>query len=348
MGGAWRRPAAPSAAALVVACAAEPAGPDLDVFRGEAFGTSWQVSVVSGGLTPERRVELTGTIGATLERVDALMSHYRDDSELSRFNRSEGLDPFPVSAETLEVLLLAREVGALSGGALDVTVAPLVNAWGFGPGPRPGDVPGEERIAALLELVGSDRIAVDASASTLARTRPGVMLDLSAVAKGYAVDLVSEALAAEGLENALVEVGGEVRAAGRNASGAPWRIGVELPESGLPALHGIVPLSGRALATSGEYRNYRIVDGVRSSHTVDPRTGHPIRHALASVSVIADTCARADALATALNVLGPEEGWQLATAHDLAALFLVAGGEGEFEDRRTAAFRRLAPAGRLE
>jgi thiamine biosynthesis lipoprotein len=175
-----------------------------------------------------------------------------------------------------------------------------------------------------------------------------VRLDLSAVAKGYAVDLVSEALLAEGLENVLVEVGGEVRASGHNARHEAWRIGIELPLPGLPALQGVVPLSGEALATSGEYRNFRLVDGVRASHTIDPRTGRPIRHRLASVSVISPTCVRADALATALNVLGPERGWELALEHGLAALFLVAGDEGGFEERRTPEFERLAPSGRLE
>lgn len=324
------------------ACAGQPPGPDLDVFRGESMGTRWQVSLVSPGLSPERRVELSGVIQAALDRVDSLMSHYRADSELSRFNGSAGLAPFPVSSDTLEVLRVALDVGTLSGGALDVTVAPLVNAWGFGPAAPPEHPPSEDRIAELLEAVGLDRIRVDPAASTLERTRPGVELDLSAVAKGYAVDLVAERLAAEGLQNLLVEVGGEVRTMGRNASGEPWQVGIELPQSGLPALHGIVPLSGLAMATSGEYRNFRIVDGIRASHTIDPRSGRPIRHRLASVSVVATTCARADALATALNVLGPEAGWELALAEQLAALFLVAEPEGGFEERRTPAFERLA------
>jgi thiamine biosynthesis lipoprotein len=306
------------------------------------MGTRWEVSVVSPGLTPERRVELAGVIESALDRVDSLMSHYREDSELSRFNRSTGLAPFPVSGDTLEVLRVALEVGTLSGGALDVTVAPLVDAWGFGPGPPPEHPPSEARIAELLEVVGLDRIRLDPAAATVARTRPGVALDVSAVAKGHAVDLIALALAREGHENALVDVGGEVRAAGRNAKGEPWRIGIELPQSGLPALHSVVPLSGAALATSGEYRNFRIVDGVRASHTIDPRSGRPIRHRLASVSVVSATCARADALATALNVLGPEAGWELAVAEDLAALFLVARPEGGFEERRTPAFERLA------
>jgi thiamine biosynthesis lipoprotein len=182
----------------------------------------------------------------------------------------------------------------------------------------------------------------------VARTRPGVRIDLSAVAKGYAVDLVAETLAAEGLTDVMVEVGGEVRALGHNERGQAWRIGIELPSSDLPGLHTIVPLSGRALATSGEYRNFRIVAGARASHTIDPRTGRPITHRLASVSVVADTCARADALATALNVLGPEAGWELAISRELKALFLVADGDGGFEERRTPAFDELAPAGRIE
>lgn len=346
-----RRPVLAAAAgglALALgACVEEPSGPDLDVFRGESMGTRWQVSAVSPGLAPERRVELAGRIEAALDRVDSLMSTYREDSELSRFNRTPGLTPFNVSRETLEVLEVGQRVGALSGGALDFTVAPLVDAWGFGPSGPPESTPSPERIAELLGAVGPDRIRIDPAARTLRRTRPGVALDLSGVAKGYAVDLVAEALAGEGLENVLVEVGGEVRASGRNASGEAWRIGIELPQSGLPALHGVVPLSDMALATSGEYRNFRIVEGVRASHTIDPRTGRPIGHPLASVSVISPTCARADALATALNVLGPVEGWELALKEDIAALFLVAEPEGGFEERRTPSFQRLASS-RLE
>jgi len=328
--------------------AAPPSGRALAVFRGEAMGTRWQASVVADGLDPERQQAAQQAVQAALDRVDALMSTYRADSEVSRFNAARGLEAFPVSPETLEVLEVARDVGALSGGALDVTVGPLVSAWGFGPPPAPEHPPSDALIGELLRAVGPDRIRVDPDASTLARTRPGVGIDLSAVAKGYAVDRATGALEQLGFADLLVEVGGELRAAGHNARGEPWRVGIELPQSGPPALEAVVPLDGMALATSGEYRNYRVVDGIRASHTIDPRTGRPIRHSLASVSVIAPSCARADALATALNVLGFEAGWELALREDLAALFLVARPEGGFDERRSPAFERLAPRGRLQ
>jgi thiamine biosynthesis lipoprotein len=232
----------------------------------------------------------------------------------------------------------AREIAALTGGALDITVGPLVEAWGFGPTPT-GPPPSEAQLAALRERVGWDRIELDEGASTLTKTVDGLRADLSAVAKGYAVDRVAEALLGLGETRLMVEVGGEVRTAGRNARSEPWRIGIERPVAGPGrGMQRLVPLSDLSIATSGGYRNYRDVDGQRLIHILDPRLGRPVSHALASVSVVAPSCTRADGLATALLVLGPEEGLALAEREGIAALLLVADGSGGFQEVATSTF----------
>jgi thiamine biosynthesis lipoprotein len=310
------------------------------------MGTTWAVKVATDSLDGERRVALDRAIGDQLERVDSLMSHYRQDSEVSRFNAAGPGEPVEVSPETLEVVALAQEIAVMSGGAFDVTIAPLVDAWGFGPGPSPAAVPTDEAIAALLDRIGHDELVVDPARSTLAKRRESVSLDLSAIAKGYAVDRVARALEAQGVERYLVEIGGELRARGQNRRGEPWRVAIEKPRGGDEGSTRVIGLESGSVATSGEYRNFRIVEGRRVSHTIDPRTGRPVAHRLAAVSVVDTDCARADALATALNVLGPEDGWRLAVDHHLAALFQVASPSGDaFEDLATPAFEARFPSG---
>ena len=309
--------------------------------EGAVMGTSWSVKVVP----PDEGLDAAALRSAcqeALDAVDAAMSTYKADSELSRFNRHAATTPFEVSAGTVAVFSVSESVSRLTGGAFDVTVRPLVDAWGFGPD---GDTaaPSAATIAALKSQVGWERIQTDADGRTVAKTAPEVTADLSAVAKGWAVDRVAEVLQSRGRERFLVEVGGEVRARGSNGRGEVWRVGIERPSDGTRAVHTIVPLADAAMATSGDYRNYREVDGRRVSHTIDPRTGHPIAHRLASVSVVDSTCARADALATALNVLGPTEGPALAARVGVAALFLVRteSDTNGFEARTTPAFEAL-------
>jgi thiamine biosynthesis lipoprotein len=272
------------------------------------------------------------------------MSTYRDDSELSRFNRFAANEPFPVAPETLEVFRIAREVSDLSGGAFDVTVGPLVAAWGFGATDRVPAPPSAAEITALRARVGFDRIEIDPGAGTLTKTRADVESDLSAIAKGYAVDQVAAALRELGHGNFLVEVGGEVRAGGRRLDGALWRVAIEKPDSALRGIYEVVSLRDVALATSGDYRNYYEVGGRRISHTIDPRTARPIDHTLASVSVLHADAVHADALATALNVLGPEAGYALAEREGLAAYFLVRRDDEGFVSLETPAFARARRA----
>jgi thiamine biosynthesis lipoprotein len=304
------------------------------------MGTTYTVKVVAGTLSEQEQAELADAVNGALERVNGLMSTYLASSELSRFNQSRSGEPFALSPETSEVFALSRRIGALSGGAFDITVGPLVNAWGFGPPGKPARPPSDEELARLDKLVGWDKIELDEQASTVRKRVPEVYCDLSAVAKGYAVDQVSEALTSLGHGEHMVEVGGEVRTHGRNAEGQPWRIGVESPAAGGRGVERVLPIEDLAVATSGDYRNFYEDGGRRISHTIDPRTSRPIAHRLASVTVVADRCAEADAWATALMVLGEEEGARLASERDLAALLLVHDGSG-FSSKPSPRFERM-------
>lgn len=308
------------------------------------MGTRYTVEVVVQSLSSQRFVELRNIVEAVLEDVNAKMSNYVEDSEVSRLNRWAADEPFEVSPDTLEVLQHASEISATTGGAFDITVAPLVSAWGFGPPGRPPQPPTQKQIEELRELTGWEKLQVDRATSSVTKAHPELTLDLSAIAKGFGVDSVADALDAEGVENYMVEVGGEVRTRGLNLQGESWRIGIERPVPNDEALDLIVPLGDLAMATSGDYHNYYEVDGQRISHTIDPRTGFPLTHNVASVSVIGPLCVRADAYATGLLVLGPD-GFDLAERLGLAAYFLQADKEGIFVGRMTTAFKEILESG---
>ncbi|MYH28148.1 MAG: FAD:protein FMN transferase [Acidobacteria bacterium] len=314
----------------------------VTVVAGDAAvaGSRAGASRAAGGLDA---VDLRAAIQRRLDEIEGRMSHYRDDSELSRFNRARTIAPWPLSRETLGVVAEALAVSRVSGGAFDVTVGPLVDAWGFGPDGRAPAAPEEAALAVLRARVGVDLLEVDLAAGTLRKRREDVVVDLSAIAKGYAVDAVATLLGELGFSDYLVEIGGELRAAGTNEAGTPWRVAIERPVSGAPAAQRILPLTDAALATSGDYRNFYDLDGARVSHTVDPRTGRPVTHALRSVSVVAARCSLADARSTALNVLGPEEGYALAVEQGWAALFVTEDGAGGLMERETPAFVAAIP-----
>ncbi len=311
------------------------------------MGTRYVVKVVTVEREAGWQERLAESITARLAEVNQKMSTWLTDSEISRFNDKASVEPFLFSAETFDVLQAAQEVSTASDGAFDITVGPLVDAWGFG---AAGEMPTPPSIEVLAELethVGFDKLQLDVVSKSAAKQDPDLRLDLSAIAKGYAVDQVAEALAAQGFEDYMVEVGGEVRTAGQNPDGDSWRIGIEQPEANpVRQVATVVPLSGVALATSGNYRNFWVAaDGRRISHTLDPRTGAPVAHAAASVSVAHPSCMMADAWATALMVLGPDQGYDVAVTQDLAVLFLIHGEDGgELEQRLTPAFEALLQA----
>ena len=266
-----------------------------------------------------------------LEEINDQMSTYREDSELSRFNRHDSTEWFPVSSETEYTVALALSIAADSDGAFDPTVGPLVRLWGFGPGPRTSDVPSDEVVAEALSRVGYDMVETRDDPPALRKLDPGVELDLSAIAKGFGVDRVAESLREGGVADFMVEIGGEVRVSGERPDGSGWRIGVEAPASDERRAGWALSLTDSSLATSGDYRNYFEVDGQRYSHTIDPRTGRPVTHRLASVTIVADDCATADAWATTLMVLGPEAGLRWAEEREIAAWLLTHEGEGVSE-----------------
>ncbi|MDN3555920.1 FAD:protein FMN transferase [Halomonas maura] len=296
--------------------------------EGDIFATFYQVTIAEP-ITAERRDALEAGILAELEAVDASMSTYRDDAELVAFNQAPVGEWQTLSAPLIEVLSLAHRVGEASGGAFDVTVGGLVNLWSFGPEARPREVPQDTLIAERLAEVGMDTLEVDAD-QRRARRLKDVFVDLSGVAKGHATDRVADYLAAQGIDNYLVNIGGELEVAGhRDGEAEPWRIGVEIPRDGRPQAKHVLPLEAASVATSGDYRHYFEADGRRYSHTIDPRTGRPIQHRLASVTVV-DACnARADAWATAMSVLGEDEGLAVAREHGLAVLVLVRNAAGD-------------------
>lgn len=325
------------ALALLGGCGGPDRGAILEL-QGRTMGTSYSVQVASPppDLDPE---SLRQSIAAELARVNAQMSTYAPDSNLSRFNRSDSTDWIAVPSELAEVVTEAQRVSRLSDGAFDVTVGRLVNLWGFGPERHPGRVPAPETIARGLARTGYHKLSVRSAPPALRKSQPGLSVDLSAIAKGYAVDCLARLLDQRGLGNYLVEVGGELRASGQHPE-RPWRVAIERPESHERAVFRVLALHDIGMATSGDYRNFFEQDGVFYSHTINPRSGRPVDHRLASVTVLDASCMRADALATALLVLGPTRGLALAEEQGIAA-FLIERLEAGDRARASTAFERL-------
>ena len=317
--------------------------PNQLVFSGLVMGTTYQVKIVPNDLVVSN--SLADQIDERLQSLDGTLTTYQKTSELMTFNQSTINKSLVVSEDLFEVMSIAKQIYEHTNGAFDPTVGPLVNLWGFGPNYTDQVIPPPESIAQHLSAVGLNHLLLDKQAGTVTR-QSDIRLDLSAVAKGYAVDEVAELLASHGIESYLVEVGGELRLKGLKANGKRWRIAIEKPYSGQSggqsvgqesAVQEVLALENVAVATSGDYRNYFEQEGKRYSHTIDPRTGYPIDHNLASVTVVAQTASRADALATAMMVLGPEGALKLAEQNDLAVYLLIKRADG-FESKTTTLF----------
>lgn len=305
---------------------------------GTTMGTGYSVKI-AGLLHGAAAGALGREIEALLDRIDARMSTYDERSELSRLNRSASTDWIRISAETRAVVDEAARISELTGGAFDVTVGPVVNLWGFGPDAGAQTVPSPALLRAALARVGYRQVRTRGHPPAIRKARADVYIDLSGIAKGYAVDEIARHLERAGITDYLVDVGGELRARGRNPQGSPWRVAVERPDPAGRSVYRILALDGTSVATSGDYRNYFEHQGRRYSHTIDPRTGAPVRHALASVTVVHPSAMRADGLATALMVLGPEAGYRLAEREELAAMFIVREN-GAFAEKHTRELER--------
>ena len=328
----WRCRSA-ALALLLTACAAPaPQKPPLRVLEGVRMGTTWRV-VLAPPDAHTGDAALRARLDAELERLDHLLSTWRDDSDLSRLNAALAAGDGTrhcVDPELAQVLSAALARAAASEGAFDPTVAPLARLWSRTDDGQPRRAPpSPSAVARAQAQVGWREIRIWPDAPCFAASTPR-SFDVSAIAPGHVVDQLAARLRDAGVVSALVELGGEFRAVGRRPDGQPWRVAIETPPSAAPqaALDWVVALDGRALGTSGDYRAGFTHAGRHYPHTLDPRTGEPVRHALAAVTVIADRAIDADALAATLMVLGPDDGWSWAQVQGLAAVFTVRSAAG--------------------
>jgi thiamine biosynthesis lipoprotein len=330
-------------AALLLASAA---GCDLRrevSFTGPTMGTHYTVKLIAEPFSAVGKLQRA--VRRRLEEVNRSMSTYLPESEISRFNAMQQAGaPFPVSPHFMRVMKTAARVHLLSGGAWDGTVMPLVDLWGFGRSPQEGKVPSPSAIVEGLAQVGFEHIRIDGK-GFLSKERTPLSLDLASIAKGYGADEVARVIRERGYRDFLVEIGGEVVAAGLRLDGRPWRVGINLPRPGAAAdaVYRVVPLKDRAMATSGDYRNFFERNGRRYSHIIDPRSGYPVDNRVVSVSVLAPDCTLADGLATAVMVMGPEKGLQmLQETEEVQGLIVVQEADGTLRDLATDGFRFLA------
>jgi len=321
---------------LLAGCSPETGSPQPVAISGETMGTWFHIKYFPGAGGSIEPAEIERGVNERLASVDQRMSTYREDSELNQFNAAQVNSWFSVSEDTAKVVSLAQQISRQTDGAFDITLAPLVDLWGFGPTRREAEPPAAEAIEAQLARVGYGALQVRLSPPAL-RKQSQITLDLSAIAKGYGVDLIAQYLDELGIRRYLVEVGGEMMARGKKPGDELWRVAVEAPVTGERRVQRVIQLVDMAVATSGDYRNYFEKDGVRYSHTIDPRSGYPISHRLASVTVLAERAARADALATALNVMGPERALRYANQQGIPVLLIVKEDAG-FVERASDSF----------
>lgn len=310
---------------------------------GATMGTQYHVSWIAANEGSDTQSQgIQRDIDELLEKINKSMSTYDNTSELSIINQVFKSDWQNISVDLYRVLMMAMQVNTKSSGAFDVTVGPLVNLWGFGPVQSDYEAPDDQLIQNVLKQIGADAIQLrQRDESFQLKLKGSRYIDLSAIAKGYAVDAVGRYLDKQGIENYLIEIGGEIIAQGTKSEGRPWRIAIETPSDEYRSAELIIPLNNLGLATSGDYRNFFQQNGRRYSHTLDGRTGYPVQHGLASVSVLHPSVAMADAWATALTVLGTKDGLALANEYDLAALFIQRTETG-FKQYSTRQFKQLS------
>ncbi len=305
---------------LFSACSTETKQP-LATLRGATMGTQWHIRLHP---TPENRLaQLKETLEQQLIAINNTFSTYQSDSMISRFNRFKSKEAFAVSAEFVTVVNAAQSVSKASQGAFDITIAPLINLWGFGKAFKVA-IPTDQQIETAKKTVGFQHLIVQTSPPALYKTIPSLHIDLSAIAKGYAVDQLAATLEQHDIQNYMVEIGGEIKLKGSNAYGKNWQIAIQKPDATQPAhVQQLISLAQTAIATSGDYHNYFEANGKRYSHTLNPISGKPITHNVTSVTVLHHSAMMADAYATALSVLGAEKGMALAEHLHLAVTMLI-------------------------
>lgn len=294
--------------------------------QGNTMGTYWNITIADNKVTIQKEI-LEQEIKDILHEVNQQFSTYIPDSEISRFNALTSTEPYTVSGEVVEVVQAAQSISELTGGAFDITVAPLVNLWGFGPELKIHK-PELSAIEKTLKDVGYQYLKATDNPTSLIKEHSRLKVDLSAIAKGYGVDRLAQLLGRHGMKNYLIDIGGELKVKGFNPKGDLWRIAVEKPVSGKRQVQQLIQLDNIGVATSGDYHNYFEEDGVRYSHTIDPTTGKPITHKLASVTVLHQSAMMADALATAINTMGETKGLDFAKQQGLEVYMIVRADNG--------------------
>ncbi|WP_312068765.1 FAD:protein FMN transferase ApbE [Lelliottia nimipressuralis] len=317
---------------LLAACdsstpSVKPAAPAATVLEGKTMGTFWRVSIMN--VDARRADELRGKIQSQLDADDQLLSTYKNDSALMRFNLSNSTSLWPVSEAMADVVTEALHIGYKTNGAMDITVGPLVNLWGFGPTKQPEKIPDQAQIDDARARTGLQHLTVinQYGQQYLQKDIPDLFVDLSTVGEGYAADHLAALMAQEGISRYLVSVGGALVSRGLNASDQPWRVAIQKPTDTQNAVQAVVDINGHGISTSGSYRNYYELDGKRLSHVIDPQTGRPIEHNLVSVTVIAPTALEADTWDTGLMVLGPEKAKEVVRQEGLAVYMITREGE---------------------
>ncbi len=296
-------------------------------FSGATMGTYYRVTISDRGRI-SKLDHLQADVERILRTVNGQMSTYSPDSELSHFNATARTSWVGVSPEVAHVMTTALEISRLSGSAFDATVGPLVELWGFGPDKQAVISPDELRDRSALVNIGHHHLAVKDAPTAVRKTRPELHVDLSGIGKGFAVDEIADHLERADIQNFLIDIGGDMRAHRSSPNDATWRIGIERPTVGPRTIHRVINVGEGAVATSGDYRNFFEANGSRYSHIIDPRSGAPVRHELASVTVVAATAEEADAWSTALMVLGSNSGLNLANNLGLSAFFIVRTDRG--------------------
>ena len=315
---------------------------------GQTMGTTWSVKAIRA---LSDSVLNDSQFSERLVAINKAMSTWDPTSEISQFNASNSVEWFPVSESVAAVIFESLRIARLTDGAFDPTVAPLIDLWNFGSNPADFQIPTDKQLQRVRPFVGFDKLEVRLDPPAIRKKHPQLTINLSAIAKGYGVDAIADVMKSrnDGPRNFLAEIGGEIVAQGVSTTGKPWRIGIEKPvageravmESGGREFH--VLLDNLAMATSGDYRNFFEVDGIRYSHTINPGSGRPVTHDLVSVTVLHKSCMTADAMATALLVMGPEDGYNLAESQQLPVLMLMRR-DGKFVEKHTRWFPELAPA----
>ncbi|MCB2255235.1 FAD:protein FMN transferase [Pseudomonas chlororaphis] len=322
--------------AVVAALAGCDRGDPLESFGGPTMGSTYSIKYVRHAAlaAPD---EVQAEVEGILAEIDRQMSTYRSDSDIERFNVLPANSCRVMPAAVLRLIEVGQQLSRASQGSFDLTVEPLLDLWGFGPQGRGEQVPEDEALARARQRVGYQHLRIDGD---LLCKDAAVEVDFNSIAAGYAVDRIAARFEAMGIDDYLVEVTGELKAAGRKPDGSAWRIALEEPRDDRQVAERIIEIDGYGVSTSGDYRNYFQHDGQRYSHTFDARTGKPVEHGLASVTVVHPAALMADGLSTLLLILGPERGWDYAEKHDIAAFFVIRADTG-FVTRSNRAFDRL-------